>query len=443
MNFRFGMRLGQMPHVIGALLGSACAIAACSSDAPKRASSTAEAAVPEPPATGAPSNTPVEPKTPDSPNPPEPEAPRMPAVYDPDTIPHFELTLDAAAVAILSSPNSDDKTTWVHGAFKYGNVTFADVGVRRKGSYSLRALPQKTSLKIKFNKWVKGQKLDGLEELTINNNLSDHTYLEQRVAFHIFRAMGLPAMYANAAQLTINGEDYGLYTNVETPDENFLARVFGTNARTLYEAHSGGEWLPGSDDRWELDIPDPNAPAGTKPDLDALFQAVAASNDATLLADLEGHLHTQHFLRYCATEAITGQHDGYAYGFYDSDNYFMSGDKNGKFSLIPWSTDTTFVASSGKDIDVSKPQPTVVLARCSRSATCWNAYKTEMQSALALYETLDLVNLAKKWHAQIDTIAKADPKRETSTSFYESQTERMYQWIANRPQVIRAQLGLE
>lgn len=79
---------------------------------------------------------------------------------------------------------------------------------------------------------------------------------------------------------------------------------------------------------------------------------------------------------------------------------------------------------------------------CSRNATCWNAYKAEVQSVLAVYETLDLVNLAKKWHEQIDALVRADPKREHNVSFYDSQTLRMYDWIADRPNAIRTQLGL-
>jgi hypothetical protein len=442
MLLRSGGCIGRVSPLVGAVLTGACAILACSSSSPTRAApAPAEETTTPPNARATPK---PEPSRVDSGVGASNGSPPPSDLYDPDTIPHFELTLDGAAMAILSNPAEAEKKTWVHGQFKFGAVTFADVGVRRKGSYSFRALPKKAPLKIKFNKWVKGQKLRGLEELTLNNNLSDHTYLEQRLALHIFRSAGLPAMKANSAQLTINGEDYGVYTNVETPDENFLARVFGAKAKTLYEVEGdGSSWMPGSDSSWESDIPDPGAPVGTKPDLDALFQAVATAKDATLLADLESHLHTKQYLQYCAVEGITGQHDGYAYGFFGSHNYFMAGDSDGKFSLIPWSMDTTFVASSGAEIDVAKPMPdNVLLARCSRNVTCWNSYKAEMQSMLAAYEALDVVNLAKKWHEQIDALARSDPKREHDISFYASQTDRMYEWMAARPQVIRQQLGL-
>ncbi len=428
-----------------AAAGGACAIAACTNE---RAPSTAEEAPAPPPPAPAPTGDVQEPNetkggsSGSAPSTPE-QKPPAPDLYDPDTIPEFELTLDPSAMATLMSATPETKNAaWVHGAFKFGGITFADVGVRLKGAETFRVLPNKASLKVKLNKWVKGQKLYGLEELTLNNMVTDRNFLRQRLTYHVFRSMGLPAQKANTAHLRINGEDYGIYANVETPDETFLRRVFGKKkVKSLYEAHTPGTWLPGSAHRWEIDIAAPSAPAGAMPDLDLLFQAVAAAKDETLLADLEPRLHTQQWLRFCATESVTGHNDGYAYGFWGSHNYYLAGDADGKFSILPWSTDATLNDDDGIP-DASKPQSDVVLVRCSRSTTCWSAYKAEMQSVLATYATLDLVDLAHKWHGQIDALVKADPKREERLDQYEYETELLYEWLAARPNVIRAQLGL-
>ncbi len=339
----------------------------------------------------------------------EEKPPPKPDLYDQATLPKFELTLDDQAMAILRATSREDKGTWVHGSFKFGSIVFADVGVRAKGGTTFRALPAKSSLKVKFNKWVKGHKLYGLEELTLNNNVVDRNFLRQRITYYVFNAMGLPASRANTAELAINGENYGLYSNVETPDENFMARALGPNATTLYEAHAPGTWLPGSDGRWEIDIPAAGAPAGTKPDLNLLFQAVASASDEDLLADLDSHLHTKQWLRFCATEALVGHTDGYGFSFWGSHNYYLAGDRDGKFKILPWSTDQA-LHDHPSTVDASKPSTEVVLARCARSTACWDAYKAEMRSVLAVYETLDLVNLAKQWHDQINVLAKSRPE---------------------------------
>jgi hypothetical protein len=431
---------------VATLVGGACLVMACSSDtlprgnAPGTTADISEeegSARSETPAS-TPSSSPS--GTPKKPSKPKAEEAKV-DLLDPALLPKFELTLDSAAIATLSSPEAADDKVWVHGSFRYGDITFDDVGVRAKGSGSFRPYPQKASMKVKFNKFVKGQKLHGLEELTLNNSVDDRNYLRQRLTYHVFRSMDLPAPKANAAQVTINGEDFGLYTSVETPDENFIERTFGKDTiHTLYEAHSPGTWMPGTAYDWEIDIAHPTAPVDTKPDLDRLFDAVASATDATLLADLSPYLDTNKWLRFCATEAMVGMFDHFAYNKYGPHNYFMIGDANGKFVLMPWSTDDSMDHTS--PIDASTPSADVVFARCKNSNACWSAYKTEAASVVAKFETLNLSTLARTWHAQIDALAKADPKREISLESYEWYTEELFTWLDERPALIRSQLGL-
>ncbi len=366
----------------------------------------------------------------------------QPDLYDPAIIPEIELTFDAAAMAVLSNPDIATKDTWVHGSFRMGAITFADVGVRRKGSATFRALPQKASLKVKLNKWVSGQKVHGLTELTLNNMVNNSTFIAERLAFHAFRSLGLPASRVNTAHLKINGEDYGIYANIETPDKKFLARVFGAKSKTLYEVPDyGSAWVPGCEPGLEIDVADPDAPPGTLPDATALLQAVEAASDATLIADVAAHLHTTEWLRFSAAEAVTGDWDGYAYGKFGSHNYFMAGDTDGKFSLIPWSLDSTFNDDEGV-IDAATPLDVTLLTRCKLGASCWSAYKSEVQSVVTAFEALDLVSLAKSWHDQIDPLVRSDPKREVSVEYYDQRTLQLYDWIQARPALVRAQLGI-
>lgn len=365
----------------------------------------------------------------------------VPDLYDPETVPEFELTFDAAAIAILSSTAEADRETWVHASLKYGSMTFADVGVRRKGSFTFRALPQKPSLKVKLNKFVKGQKLFGLENLTFNNQVASYTFITERLAYHTFRSLGLPAQRANTAKVKINGEDYGIFLNLETPDEEFLERAFGKKAKTLYECNWGSEWTPGMEKGFEIDVEDPAAPAGTAPDLSALFETVQSARVEEVLADVSSRLHTTQWLRFSATEGLLAHWDGYAFGIPGSHNYFLAGDIDGKFSLLPWSTDSTMHEGEGP-VDTSMPLNQTLLTRCKQSVTCWSAYKTEMKSIVEGFEELDLLTLAKAWHAQVDPLVRADPKRETSIGYYEKRTKALYDFIQTRPGVVRAQLGL-
>lgn len=361
-------------------------------------------------------------------------------MYDPNLIPKFELGIDPAGIAVFQSTLVADQKKWVHGTFKYGATTLADVGLRRKGSSTFRALPGKVALKVKFDKYVPGQRFEGLTDLTLNNMVSDPTFLTERLAYHVFRSQGLPAQKANTARVFINDEDFGIYANIETPNEDLLARLFGASASTLYEAQYGGDWMPGQELGFDVQVGD-----GMRTDLSALFVSVQNAQPATLLPDVSGHLDTMRFLTYAATEATVGAYDGYAYGIWGSHNYFLAGDQGGVFSQLPWSTDLTFSDRAGV-VNAANPLPAgggpTLLGRCKNDAACWASYKSTMQTVLAKYEALDLVNLANTWHAQIEPLALADPKREASTAYHTSETTLLYGWIAARPGVVRAQLGL-
>ena len=362
-------------------------------------------------------------------------------LYDPTIVPKLELTFDAAAMAVLSSTLEADQKKWVHGTFTYGAIVIPDVGVRRKGSSTFRALPQKAAFKIRFDKYVAGQTLQGLTDLTLNNSVSDPTFLAERLTYHVFRSTGLPAQKCNSAEVTINGDPYGLYVNVETPNAQLISRLFGANAKTLYEVNYGSQWMPGSEDGFEEDVGD-----GTKADVTALFGAVQAANDATLLADVAARLDTTEWLHFSAAEATVGHYDGYGFGIWGSHNYFMAGNQGGAFSLIPWSTDLTLSDREGV-VDANAPKNTaggqsILLVRCKQTASCWNAYKDAVKDVLATYEGLDLVTLAQTWHAQVHPYVLADPKREATLGYYNSETTLLYGWLAARPGVVRAQLGI-
>jgi hypothetical protein len=93
-------------------------------------------------------------------------------------------------------------------------------------------------------------------------------------------------------------------------------------------------------------------------------------------------------------------------------------------------------------VNANDPLGPTLLLRCKASAACWSAYKEQMKLVLTGYEGLGLVPLAKAWHAQIDPLVVADPKTETTPLYYAQETAKLYPWLAARPGVIRAQLGI-
>ena len=108
------------------------------------------------------------------------------------------------------------------------------VGVRLKGHGSFRPLPGKAAFKFKLN-WVSGQKLLGLKKMTLNNMAQDPSRIHELLAYTLHRAAGVPASRSGFTFVTLNGEDYGLYSNIETYDDVSLGKLLG-ETRHLYRA---------------------------------------------------------------------------------------------------------------------------------------------------------------------------------------------------------------
>lgn len=383
-------------------------------------------------------------------------------LYDPAVVQEMSLDLDAAAIAILSDTSVDEnlRKKWAKGTFHFGNETYEDVGIRRKGSSTFRSYPQKMSLKIRFDKNVDGQRFHGLTDLTLNNMVSDSTQLVERLSYHVFRSLGLPAQRANSAHLVLNvngvPEDFGLYANVETPNQDLIDRVYGATARTLYEAQTG-DWSGQSnpiDDKFEVE-----STIDDHADLTPFIAAFNAAQPATLLADMASVLDTESWLKFCAAEAAVKHVDGYAYGNYGSHNYFLAGDTTGKFTLLPWSVDLTFSDSISGVPTADQPgqanyQDAVrvtLLQRCKASTTCWPTYKTTVAGVLTSFEGLGLAALATTWRTQItpfvnaatfDSQARLGQAQTSYRNAFEGSNNQLGPWIAARPGIVRTQLGL-
>ena len=63
--------------------------------------------------------------------------------------------------------------------------------------------------------------------------------LHEALAYQVYDAMGVKVPGAGYARLKVNGQPYGLYLNLESPDVHFLQRHFGDHGGILYEGAYG------------------------------------------------------------------------------------------------------------------------------------------------------------------------------------------------------------
>src|SRR5690606_38689255 len=118
-----------------------------------------------------------------------------------------------------------------------------NIGVRLKGNYgSFRTLDQKAAFLLDFNRYSDDQKLVGLTKLSVNNMVQDCSMQREILGYALLRDAGVPAPRAGYVVVRVNGELYGLYTAVESSDNNvFLDHWFGGHGGNLYEGAYGSD----------------------------------------------------------------------------------------------------------------------------------------------------------------------------------------------------------
>lgn len=126
---------------------------------------------------------------------------------------------------------------------------FENVGIRPKGNTSLTQVASsdsdRYSFKIEFDHYQDGQTCWGLDKLVLNNLMSDATYLKEYFVYDMFAFLDMPASDYAMAEITVNGEPWGIYLALEGVEESFLTRNFGASPGELYKPENMGGGGPG------------------------------------------------------------------------------------------------------------------------------------------------------------------------------------------------------
>ncbi len=146
---------------------------------------------------------------------------------------------------------------YVHADLEFEGQNFKDVAVRYKGNGTFMQSrgSLKRSLKVDFNKFVKGQKLAGISKLNFHNNVTDASWMNEVLSHRLFRDAGVPASRTAYARVyvTVPGQFdkkyFGLYSLVEDVDNNFAEENFGARKGAIFKpvtpnpfASLGDDW---------------------------------------------------------------------------------------------------------------------------------------------------------------------------------------------------------
>jgi hypothetical protein len=127
------------------------------------------------------------------------------------------------------------------------DVTYEGVGVRFRGFTSyMMANSQKKSFNIEIDYTIEDQRLMGYKTLNLINCLEDPTFMREVLYSNTCRKQ-IPSAKANFVKLVINGENWGIYANIQQLNAEFIEDWFPSSDGTRWRAEGimGGGRQPG------------------------------------------------------------------------------------------------------------------------------------------------------------------------------------------------------
>lgn len=232
-----------------------------------------------------------------------------------------------------------------------GRDTINNVGFRLRGNTSRNA--QKKSFKISFNEFVTGQSYQGEKSINLNGQHNDPTMIREKLFYDTWKKVGLPPRKTTFVKVFINQSYYGLYTNLEELDKNWLTASYNDNAGNFYKCTYPADLVyQGTNQQTYKNIQSGTVTGGRAYDLQTntsvddytdlvqlitLLDAPATGNFATQIAQI---LNVDCYLRALALDVASGNWDDYAY---NKNNYFLYRNMlTNKFEFVTYDTDNTF-----------------------------------------------------------------------------------------------------
>ena len=237
---------------------------------------------------------------------------------------------------------------YVHADLEFEGHLLRDVGVRYKGNGTFMESRDslKRSLKIDLNQYAKGQSLGDVTTLTLQNNVTDASMMNEVLAYRLYRDAGVPAPRTAYARVFVSvpgkyeRKYLGLYSMTEAVDKRFAERHFGTKRGAIFKPVTPSLFTDlGADWAAYNQIYDPKAALyeEQKKAVMELSRFVTQADDAAFAAHIGEFIDLPEFARFMAVMVYLSDLDGI---LGPGQNLFLHlHPKNQQFQFIPWDQD--------------------------------------------------------------------------------------------------------
>lgn len=336
-------------------------------------------------------------------------------IYDQDILPAFEVEISEDDWTLLAREYATGRKRYHPAVFRYGDEQVDNASIRLKGNPDFSWLGDKMQFVIAFNQEDADGRFHGLRKLSLDAPWYDSSMLRDRIGWSVLRGSGVvPAACANTATLTINGEYYGLYTNIEFLDHEWLERVYRSE-------DTGTLWKYGTD-----------AVANEDARTDALREMERANTVEEL--DAVGDL--DEWVLAFAAEIVLGDNDGY---WCCGHNFYLYEHPSQGVQFVPWDLDLGYdfmpydadpVVGYDSPYDGLFAQTAFVLV--ANDATWGPKLVDAVETMNAAMDPDTVLAQLDTWEAEFADALYADPHRTIGWEEHQGAFERLRAWIPAR-----------
>lgn len=273
-------------------------------------------------------------------------------LYDEGTLRTFFIELENPAwEAELVAFNNTDVD--VPARVTVDGKLYRDVGVHFRGNSSFGVgNGYKRSLNLAFDFVDEDQNIGGYRTLNLLNANDDPTLMRTVLSMHLARQY-IPAMKANFVRVVINGENWGIYSNAQQFNKEWVQENFKTTQGTRWKIPQGGGGGIGGfryvgDDpasyRGTFEIKSKDDPAAWAK-LITLARTLQDTPADRLEAALAPMLDIDGYLKFLALDNVMSSGDGF---FSRTADYSLYLDPSGRFHFTFHDANEMFSAGGGR-----------------------------------------------------------------------------------------------
>ncbi|MDG2450619.1 MAG: CotH kinase family protein [Saprospiraceae bacterium] len=288
-------------------------------------------------------------------------------IYDQSKLHTFELNLPAGNLEKLDNDPTAEK--YVEGSLTFEGETLSPIGIRYKGSIgayvgcvsgsdwsnpSGRKTCTKLSMKVKVNWNDSDDKFYGLKKLQFHSQNLDDSQMRDRLGYHLFREMDVPAPRSVHAKLLVNGVFVGVFAMVEQIDGRFTRQNFDNGKGNLYKEiwplHSSGSPFRSADYLASLETNEDEDP--TSEMIESFARAIQSASEDSLKAVVGRWMNVDEIIAYAVVDRTIRADDGPFHWYCDGgissadcsphNFYWYEEPTERTMHLIPWDLDNAF-----------------------------------------------------------------------------------------------------